>query len=177
MAEEMTQAHWYVVHTYAGYENKVKTNLEKTVKNRGMQDVIMEVRVPMEEVEEIRNERRQLKQQKVFPGYVLVRMIRTNEAWYVVRNTRGVTGFVGPGGEPIPLTDEEVASIGQYQKAARHELAVGDRVRILGGALKDMEGVIEEIAADQSKVRVIVSMFGRDTPVNVAVDEITQLNV
>jgi len=166
---------WYVVHTYSGYENKVKANLEKTVENRGMQDIICEVVVPMEEVMEIRNEKRHVRQQKVFPGYVMVKMIMTDESWYVVRNTRGVTGFVGPGSRPIPLTEAEVATMIQERKPVDTELAVGDRVKILSGPLEEFEGIIDEMYPDREKCRVIVSMFGRETPVELDFIQVQKL--
>lgn len=170
--EESTRLEWYVVHTYSGYENKVKANLEMTVQNRGMQELITEVRVPMEEVIELKDDRKRVKQQKVFPGYVMVKMIMNDETWYVVRNTRGVTGFVGPGSKPVPLTAEEVDSIGVEIEPVQSELAVGDRVRVLAGPLESFEGVIEELFADTQKARVVVSMFGRDTPVELGYSEI-----
>lgn len=176
MAEESSKAAWYVVHTYSGYENKVKANLEKTVENRGMQDVVQEVRVPMEEVLEIKDDKKRFKQQKVFPGYVMVKMIMTDEAWYVVRNTRGVTGFVGPGSKPIPLTDEEVVLMGMERIPIKSDLAVGERVHILAGPLENFEGVIEEVFTDRQKVRVVVSMFGRDTPVELDFVQVKRLN-
>jgi len=166
MSEARTQEpEWYVVHTYSGYENKVKANLEKTVENRGMQDVIVEIKVPMEEVLEIKNEKKHYKQQKVFPGYVMVKMIMTDDSWYVVRNTRGVTGFVGPGSKPIPLTEAEVMIMGMERKPVETDLVVGDRIRVTSGPLEDFEGVVDELFPEREKARVIVSMFGRDTPV------------
>ncbi len=170
--EENTNLEWYVVHTYSGYENKVKANLEMTVQNRGMQDLIAEVKVPMEEVIELKDERKRVKQQKVFPGYVMVKMVMNDETWYVVRNTRGVTGFVGPGSKPVPLTPEEVDSIGVEVDPFASDLAVGDRVRILSGPLESFEGVIEELYPSDQKARVVVSMFGRDTPVEMEYTEI-----
>jgi len=162
---------WYVAHTYSGYENKVKANLEKAVENNGMQDLITEIRVPVEEVVEVKNGKRRTVQRKVYPGYVLVRMVMTDESWYVVRNTRGVTGFVGPGSRPIPLTDEEVETMGQESRP-RVDLAVGEDVRILSGPLEDFVGRVDEIDTLRQTVRVIVSMFGRETPVEV---EFTQV--
>ena len=170
--EESTQLAWYVVHTYSGYENKVKANLEMTVQNRGLQDYICEVKVPMEEVIEVKDNKKRVKQQKVFPGYVMVKMGMNDETWYVVRNTRGVTGFVGPGSKPIPLTEEEVESMGVERTPVQSDLAVGDRVRVLQGPLESFEGVIEELFADSQKARVVVSMFGRDTPVELDYSEI-----
>jgi len=175
MAENKKEACWYVIHTYSGYENKVKDTLEKSVENNGMQDLILDVRVPMEEVMEIRNEKRHVRQQKVFPGYVMVKMIMTDESWYVVRNTRGVTGFVGPGSRPIPLTEAEVATMIQERKPVDTELAVGDRVKILSGPLEEFEGIIDEMYPDREKCRVIVSMFGRETPVELDFIQVQKL--
>ncbi len=170
-----SQALWYVVHTYSGYENKVKANLEKTVENRGMQDIIQEVQVPMEEILEVRNDKRHVRQQKVFPGYVMVKMVMTDESWYVVRNTRGVTGFVGPGSKPVPLTEAEVATMMQERAPIDVELHLGDRVKVLGGALEDFEGVIDELYPERERCRVIVSMFGRDTPVELGFLEVQKI--
>ena len=176
MAETTSQAAWYVVHTYSGYENKVKANLEKTVENRGMQDVVQEVRVPMDEVLEIKDDKKRFKQQKVFPGYVMVKMIMTDEAWYVVRNTRGVTGFVGPGSKPIPLTEEEVLALGVEKKEIVVDYAVGDNVRIMDGPLEGFIGIVEEINVEQNNVRVTISMFGRETPVELELDQVEPVN-
>ena len=169
---EISEAKWYVVHTYSGYENKVKVNLEMTVQNRGMQDLISEIKVPMEEVIEVKDNKKRVKQQKVFPGYVMVKMVMTDDTWYVVRNTRGVTGFVGPGSKPIPLTEEEVENMGVERSPVQTDLAVGDRIRVLQGPLESFEGVIDEIFPESEKARVVVSMFGRDTPVELDYSEI-----
>jgi len=158
-------AKWYVVHTYSGYENKVKANLEKTVENRGLQDLIFEIKVPVEEQIEIKNGKKKGVLRKVFPGYVLVKMIMTDESWYVVRNTRGVTGFVGPGSKPIPLTDDEVRSMGVEDIPINLDIEVGENVRVTSGPLENFIGVVEEIDYVRQKVRVAVSMFGRETPV------------
>ncbi len=163
---------WYVAHTYSGYENKVKANLEKAVENNGMQDLIKEIRVPVEEVVEIKNGKRRTVQRKVFPGYVLVQMIMTDETWYVVRNTRGVTGFVGPGSKPIPLTQEEVETMGMECRSMRIDIALGEEVRILSGPLEDFVGRVEEIDTLHQTVRVVVSMFGRETPVELEFSQI-----
>jgi len=165
MAESVAQ--WYVVHTYSGYENKVKTDLEKAVENNGMMDLIPEARVPMEDVVEIKNGKRRVVPRKVFPGYVLVRMIMTDETWYVVRNTRGVTGFVGPGSKPIPLTEQEVERMLSGGSAVKVDMEVGEQVKILTGPLEDFIGTIEEVDATAQKLRVSVEMFGRNTPVDV----------
>ena len=158
-------ARWYVVHTYSGYENKVMTNLEKTVENRKLHDMIQDVRVPMETVTEVKdNEVKEIKR-KLFPGYVLVKMVMTDVSWYVVRNIRGVTGFVGPSSKPVPLTDEEVAALDVETKEVVSDFAVGDVVKIVDGALSGFLGQIESIDLEQKKVQVVVSMFGRETPV------------
>ncbi len=160
-----SQALWYVVHTYSGYENKVKANLEKTVENRGMQDIIQEVQVPMEEILEVRNDKRHVRQQKVFPGYVMVKMVMTDESWYVVRNTRGVTGFVGPGSQPVPLKDEEVVAMGVERIPIVLNIEVGETVRVVSGPLENFLGRVDKIDPERQKVKLSVSMFGRETPV------------
>ena len=156
---------WYVVHTYSGYENKVKDNLEKAVENNGMQNLIQEVVVPTEEVVEIRNGKKVTSQHKTFPGYVLVRMIITNESWYVVRNTRGVTGFVGPGSKPVPLKDEEVVAMGVERIPIVLNIEVGETVRVVSGPLENFLGRVDKIDPERQKVKLSVSMFGRETPV------------
>ncbi len=173
MAE--TDAHWYVVHTYSGYENKVKTDLEKTVENNGMLDLVQETRVPMEDVVEIKNGKRRIVPRKVFPGYVLVKMVMTDETWYVVRNTRGVTGFVGPGSKPIPLTEEEVERMLAGGSSVKVDLAIGDQVKILSGPLEDFIGTIDEVDVVAQKLRVHVEMFGRNTPVDVEFFQVEKL--
>ena len=172
MAENKKEACWYVVHTYSGYENKVKDTLEKSVENNGMQDLILEVRVPMEEVVEIRNGERVKSTRKVYPGYVLVHMIETSESWYVVRNTRGVTGFVGSAGKPIPLTEEEILSLGVEKREVHVGYAIGDSVKVVDGPLDGFLGPVEEIDVERDRVRVIVSMFGRETPVDLQLDQV-----
>ena len=159
------QAKWYVVHTYSGHENKVKVNIEKMVENRGMQDLIIDIVVPTEDRVEIKDGQRKIKTRKMFPGYVIIKMIVTNESWYLVRNTQGVTGFVGHGSEPIPLTDEEVRRMGVENVSVRMDIKNGDYVDIINGPLDGFSGVVEEVDAARQKVRVIVSMFGRETPV------------
>lgn len=165
-------ARWYVAHTYSGYENKVKDTLEKAVENRHMQDVIQEVIVPMEEQIEIKDGKRKTTLKKVFPGYVLVKMILTEESWYVVRNVRGVTGFVGPDGKPVPLTDEEIRAMGFEDIPVTIDYEVGDNVKVISGPLESFVGVVEEINMEKSKVRVLVSMFGRETPVELEFSQI-----
>ena len=161
----MSEAKWYVVHTYSGYENKVKANIEKTIENRHLEDQILEVRVPLQDVVEMRNGAAKQVQKKMFPGYVLLNMVMNDDTWYVVRNTRGVTGFVGPGSKPVPLTDAEVYRMGVETRSVKVNYSVGDSVRIIDGPLDDFVGVVEEIDPDKNYVRVIVSMFGRETPV------------
>ena len=169
MAED---ARWYVVHTYSGYENAVADTVMKAAENRGMQDLIQEVNIPLETVTEITDSVAKTVERKVFPGYVLVKMILTDESWHLVRNVRGVTGFVGSGNKPIPLTDEEIASLG----VEKHDIVVdfepGSRVRVMDGPLDGFFGVVEDVDMDKQMVRVVVSMFGRETPVELEFDQI-----
>ena len=171
----MEDARWYVVHTYSGYENKVKANLEKIVENRRMQDYIIDIVVPMEEQIEIKDGKKKVSLKKVFPGYVLVKMIMSDDSWYVVRNTRGVTGFVGPGSKPVPLSDDEVRTMGVEQFETVVDFEVGDSVRVIEGPLDGFIGTVEEISLDKKKVRVSVSMFGRETPVELEFTQIVKL--
>ena len=168
MADE---AKWYVVHTYSGYENKVATNLEKIVENRKLHDWIYEISIPTETVTEIKDGKKKEVERKIFPGYVLVKMVMTDESWYVVRNTRGCTGFVGPNGKPTPLTEEEVAALGVEKHEIEINYAVGDMVRIVDGPLENFSGRVDEIDQEKNKVRVTVSMFGRETPVELELDQ------
>ncbi len=169
MADE---AKWYVVHTYSGYENKVASNLEKTVENRQLQDLIQEIRVPTEKVTEITDAgKRKEVERKIFPGYVIVKMIMTDESWYAVRNIRGCTGFVGPSSKPIPLTDDEVERLGIEQRSVEVNYQVGDSVNIVDGPLEGFIGTVEEMDVEKNRVRVTVSMFGRDTPVELELDQ------
>ena len=165
-------AKWYVVHTYSGYENEVAVNIETVVQNRNLQDLIHEVRVPTETVTEIKDNKKREVERKIFPGYVLVKMVMTDDSWYVVRNTRGVTGFVGPESKPLPLTEEEVLGLGIETKEIEIDYAVGDTVRIVDGPLESFIGVVEEIDADKDMVKVKVSMFGRETPVELELDQV-----
>ncbi|HJD23641.1 MAG TPA: transcription termination/antitermination protein NusG [Firmicutes bacterium] len=165
------EAKWYVVHTYSGYENKVATNLETIVENRKLQDWIKEIRVPTETVVEIKDNKKREVERKIFPGYVLVKMVMTDESWYVVRNTRGCTGFVGPNGKPVPLTEEEVAALGVEKREVEVNYKVGDTVHIVDGPLENFSGVVEEIDLEKNKVRVTISMFGRETPVELELDQ------
>lgn len=160
----MSEAKWYIIHTYSGYENKVKTNIEKVVENRGFQHLIEEVKVPLETVTEIKDNQKRDVERKMFPGYVLVKMIMTDDSWYVVRNTRGVTGFVGPGSKPIPLTDAEVASLNVEKRSTEVSFAVNDIVKISSGAFEGFTGVVSEIDLNEGVVTVNVSVFGRETP-------------
>ena len=172
MAEE---ARWYVAHTYSGYENTVKATIEKAVENRNMGDLILEVNIPMETVTEVTDNGPKTVERKVFPGYVLVKMVMTDETWHLVRNVRGVTGFVGSGNKPIPLTEAEIASLGVEKKEVVVNYAVGDNVRLTDGALESCLGVVEELDLERQKVRVIVSMFGRETPVELDLDQIESI--
>ncbi|NLB80289.1 MAG: transcription termination/antitermination protein NusG [Clostridiaceae bacterium] len=166
------KAKWYVVHTYSGYENKVKVNLEKTIENLGMQDAIIKIQVPTEEVVEIKDDKKRTVMRKRFPGYVIIKMIMTDETWYVVRNTRGVTGFVGPSSKPIPLTDEEIEKMDIEQKKIVVNYEVGNSVRIKHGPLENFIGIVDEINLEKKKIRVIVSMFERETPIELELDQI-----
>lgn len=158
-------AKWYVVHTYSGYENKVRANLEKSVENRNLHDLIQQVIVPTEKVAEIKDGKKRSVDRKVFPGYVLVKMVMNDDSWYVVRNTRGVTGFVGPGSKPVPLSEAEVRSIGIKEAQPSVDIKQGDSVRVISGPLENFIGVVEQIFLDRQKARVLISMFGRETPV------------
>ncbi len=166
------ESRWYVVHTYSGYENKVASNLEKTVENRQLHDLIQEIRVPTETVMEVKDGKQREVERKIFPGYVLVKMVMTDESWYIVRNIRGCTGFVGPSSKPIPLTDAEVARLGVEQKEVEVSYAVGDSVHIIDGPLEGFVGTVEELDAEKNSVRVMVSMFGRETPVELELNQV-----
>ena len=166
---------WYVAHTYSGFENKVKANLEKIVENRGLHDQILDIVVPMEEQIEIKDGKKKVSLRKVFPGYVLIKMIMNDESWYVVRNIRGVTGFVGPGSKPVPLTEDEIKTMGVEETLPIVDYGVGDNVRVISGPLENFIGVVEEINMEKKKVRVSVSMFGRETPVELEFLQIQKL--
>ena len=170
------QAKWYVVHTYSGHENKVKVNIEKMVENRNMQNLILEVVVPTEDVIEVKDGQRKIKTRKMFPGYVIIKMIVTNESWYLVRNTQGVTGFVGHGSEPIPLTDEEVARMGIEKVFIELNVEVGEMVRVISGPFESFMGTVEDINPDKQVLTVKVSMFGRDTPVELEFAQVEKVN-
>lgn len=165
-------AKWYVVHTYSGYENKVATDIEKVVENRKLHDLIQDVKVPTEIVTEIKDDKKREVERKTFPGYVFVKMIITDETWYVVRNTRGCTGFVGPQSKPIPLTPDEIARMGVEKKVVEVTYQKGDTVKIIDGPLDGFMGVADEVDTDKNYVKVIVSMFGRETPVELELDQV-----
>ena len=165
MAEE---AKWYVVHTYSGYENKVKADIEKTIENRNLQDQILEVRVPMEDVTEVKNGVKKQVSKKLFPGYVLIHMYMNDDTWYVVRNTRGVTGFVGPGSKPVPLTEAEMRPLGIKAENIVVDFEEGDMIKIIGGVWKDTEGVITSMNENKQTVTINIELFGRETPVEVS---------
>ena len=166
----------YIVHTYSGYENKVKTDVEKTVKNRELEEYFFDIVVPMEEQIEIKDGQRKANLKKVFPGYVLIKMIVTEETWYIVRNTRGVTGFVGSGTDPIPLTDEEIRAMGFEDASINVDYDVNDSVQILNGPFKDSIGTVKEINKEKHKVKILISMFGRETPVELEFSQIQKVD-
>lgn len=176
MSNHESEVLWYVVHTYSGYENKVKDTLEQIVENRGLQDYIQEVSVPMEEQVEIKDGKKKVVQRKLYPGYVLVKMLLTDEIWYIVRNTRGVTGFVGPNSKPDPLTEEELAIMGLLKDwDPVIDYSVGDPVKVINGPLESFIGTVEEISMEKKKVRVMVSMFGRETPVELEFTQVLRI--
>jgi len=169
------RARWYVVHTYSGYENKVKVNLEKTIENRNLQELIFDMQVPMEEVVELKDGKKKITLKKIFPGYVLIKMLMTDDSWYVVRNTRGVTGFVGPGSKPVPLSDDEVFSMGIIEKQVSIELVVGENIRIVSGPLENFVALIQEINLEKHKIKALVNMFGRETPIELDFKQVEKL--
>ena len=171
----MAEANWYVVHTYSGYENKVKVDIEKTIENRNLQDQILEVSVPMQEVIEVKNGANKQVAKKMFPGYVLINMVMNDDTWYVVRNTRGVTGFVGPGSKPVPLTDAEMEPLGIQQDNIVVDFEVGDTVQVVAGAWADTVGVIQAMNAQKQSVTINVELFGRETPVEISFAEIKRV--
>ena len=172
MAEE---AKWYVAHTNSGYENKVKEDLEKTVENRGLQDMILEISYPTEEVVEMKDGKRKVVTRKMLPGYVMIKMIMNDKTWYIVRNTRGVTGFVGPGSKPVPLTDEEVTKLGVEYIPIELDLSVGESVRVVSGPLENFIGTVEALDPERQKVKLTVSIFNRDTPVELDYIQVQKL--
>ena len=169
------QAKWYVINTYSGYENKVVATIEKAIENRKMQDLFEDMKIPVETVVEVKDDKRKEYERKVFPGYVLIKMILTDESWHVVRNTRGVTGFVGAANKPIPLTETEVLALGVDTQQILVNYTVGDSVKIIDGALTGSIGSVDEVMAESKRVRVIVSMFGRETPVELELDQVASL--
>ncbi|MCL2003861.1 MAG: transcription termination/antitermination protein NusG [Oscillospiraceae bacterium] len=171
-------AKWYVVHTYSGYEKKVAATIDKTVENRKLHDFILEVSVPTEEVTELTADgKKKTVERKMFPGYVLIKMVMTDESWHAVRNTRGVTGFVGPGSKPIPLTEAEVAALGVEKREIIVPYSSGDSVKIIDGPLTTFIGTVEEIETEKNRVRVVISLFGRETPVELELDQVEPLVV
>lgn len=174
--EEKKEANWYVIHTYSGYENKVKTDLEKTIKNRELEDYFFNIIVPMEEQVEIKDGKRKTNLKKVFPGYVLIKMIVTEESWYIVRNTRGVTGFVGSGTDPIPLTEAEIRNMGFDDVPVNVDYDTNDTVQVINGPLEGFVGTVQEINQEKQKVKVLVSMFGRETPVELEFAQVQKVN-
>lgn len=171
----MSEAHWYVVHTYSGYENKVKVDIEKTIENRNLQDQILEVSVPMESVVEVKNGVEKLADKKMFPGYVLINMVMNDDTWYVVRNTRGVTGFVGPGSKPVPLSEEEMMNLGFHKQSVIGAYEVGETVVVTAGAWKDTVGAIKSVNDAKKTITINVEMFGRETPVELDFTEVKKM--
>ncbi|AGX41241.1 transcription termination/antitermination protein NusG [Clostridium saccharobutylicum] len=169
------KARWYVVHTYSGYENKVKANLEKAIENRNLESLIHDIQVPMEEVIEEKEGKQKVSLKKKFPGYVLVKMLMSDESWYVVRNTRGVTGFVGPGSKPVPLSDEEVESMGVLETPIEIDLEIGESIKIISGPLRDSVAIIQEIVLDKRKIKALVDMFGRETLAELDFNQVEKL--
>ena len=165
-------AQWYVLHTYSGYENTVQTSIFKARENRHMEDLILDVNIPLETVTEVEDGKSVTRERKTFPGYVLVKMILTNETWQVVRNVRGVTGFVGADGKAIPLSEEEILALGVEKRELNIGFAVGDSVKVLDGPLEGFIGTVEELEPERNRVRVAVSMFGRETPVDLELDQV-----
>ena len=175
----MAEANWYVVHTYSGYENKVKANIEKTIENRHLEEEILEVRVPMQDVVEMKNGAkngaRKTVQKKMFPGYVLINMVMNDDTWYVVRNTRGVTGFVGPGSKPVPLTEAEMKPLGIKMENVSVDFAEGDTIVVVAGVWKDTVGVVQRIDYSKQTATINVELFGRETPVEISFAEVRSL--
>ena len=175
----MAEAKWYVVHTYSGYENKVKDSIESTILNRNLGEEICEVMIPMEKAEEVKNGATKEVERKMFPGYVLVKMIMNDDTWYVIRNTRGVTGFVGPGSKPVPLTDSEMRALGIAAEKAEAVLSVdfaeGDSVVVTAGVWKDTVSVVQKLDLSKQVVTIVIDMFGRETPVDVNITDVKKL--
>ena len=171
----MAETNWYVVHTYSGYENKVKANIDKTIENRHLEDQILEVRVPLQDVLELKNGAKKQVQKKMFPGYVLINMVMNDDTWYVVRNTRGVTGFVGPGSKPVPLTEAEMRPLGIKSEELIVDFDEGDTVTVTGGVWKDTIGVIQTMNHSKQIVTINVDLFGRETPVEISFADVKKL--
>lgn len=171
----MAEAKWYVAHTYSGYENKVKADIEKTIENRNMQEFFEDVQVPVEEVAEIKDGKKKTVLRKIFPGYVFIKMIMTDDSWYVVRNCRGVTGFVGPGSKPVPLSEEEIRNMGFDRRAIQIDFSVGDTIRVKNGAFEGFTGTITEINTDRLRIKAKISMFARDTDVELEFGQVEHL--
>ena len=171
----MAEANWYVVHTYSGYENKVKANIEKTIENRHLEEEILEVRVPMQDVMEMKNGARKTVQKKMFPGYVLINMVMNDDTWYVVRNTRGVTGFVGPGSKPVPLTEAEMKPLGIKMENVSVDFAEGDTIAVVAGVWKDTIGVVQRIDYSKQVATINVELVGRETPVEIGFAEVRRM--
>ena len=172
----MSEAKWYVVHTYSGYENKVKANIDKTIENRHLEDQILEVRVPLEEVIEMKNGVQKVSMKKLFPGYVMIYMIMNDDTWYVVRNTRGVTGFVGPGSKPVPLEEEEMSRFGIHQENIVYDFEIGDTVTVLSGAWEGTVGVVQSMNEQKQSLSINVELFGRETPVELGFSEVKKMD-
>lgn len=172
----MAEANWYVVHTYSGYENKVKANIDKAIENRHLEDQILEVRVPMQDVTEVKDGVRKTSSKKMFPGYVLINMIMNDVTWYVVRNTRGVTGFVGPGSKPVPLTDAEMRPLGIKSENVIVDFGEGDTIAVIGGVWKDTVGTIQSMNHNKQSVTINVELFGRETPVEISFTDVKKMN-
>lgn len=168
----MAEAKWYVVHTYSGYENKVMLDLKKTIENRGLQDQILDVSVPVQTVTEIRAGVKKQVEKKMFPGYVLINMIMNDDTWYIVRNTRGVTGFVGPGSKPVPLTEEEMKAMGVADEEIMLDFEVGDTVTVMSGAWENYQGIVRSINESKQTVTISIDVFGRETPVEIGFTDV-----
>lgn len=171
----MAEANWYVVHTYSGYENKVKANIEKTIENRHLEEEILEVRVPMQDVVEMKNGAKKNVQKKMFPGYVLINMVMNDDTWYVVRNTRGVTGFVGPGSKPVPLSEAEMKPLGIKMENISVDFSEGDTIAVVAGVWKDTVGVVQRIDYGKQTATINVELFGRETPVEIGFAEVRKM--
>ena len=172
----MAEANWYVVHTYSGYENKVKANIEKTIENRHLEEEILEVRVPMQDVVELKNGAKKTVQKKMFPGYVLINMIMNDDTWYVVRNTRGVTGFVGPGSKPVPLSEAEMKPLGIRTENVSVDFTEGDTIAVVAGVWKDTVGVVQRMDFGKQTATINVELFGRETPVEISFAEVRRMS-